>query len=275
MARILGISRSAYYRWEKGGGRGLREREEAELEAILRTICIEEHHYRYGWRRVQAELRDTYGRRVNHKKLVKLLRKYGLNARGRRKFIPTTNSNHGLGVCENLLNRDFRAAGPGEKWVSDITYLRTTAGWLYLTVVLDLYDRKIVGWAFSGTMEAGATVVKALEMAYGNRKPQPDLLFHSDRGVQYCSNIFRETLKQLCPTVRQSMSRKGNCWDNACAESFFKTLKRELETLDGKQTAVAVRASVFHYIEVYYNRKRRHSALDYGTPMNVVLEKVA
>jgi transposase InsO family protein len=132
--------------------------------------------------------RDTYGLRVNHKKLVKLLRRYGLNARGRRKFIPTTNSNHGLGVCENLLNRDFRTAGPGEKWVSDITYLRTKDGWLYLTVVLDLYDRKIVGWAFSETMGAEATVVSAWEMAYGNRKPRPDLLFHSDRGVAVLHN---------------------------------------------------------------------------------------
>jgi transposase InsO family protein len=275
MAGILGISRSAYYRWVKHGKGGRREEDEAELAAILRKICVEGHQYRYGWRRVRAELWDKYGVRVNHKKLVKLLRKYGLNARGRRKFIPTTNSNHGLGVCENLLNRDFRAAGPGEKWASDITYLRTTAGWQYLTVILDLYDRKIIGWAFSGRMEAEATVVKALEMAYGNRKPRPDLLFHSDRGVQYCSAMFRETVKRHCPRVRQSMSRKGNCWDNACAESFFKTLKRELETLDGKQTAVAVRTSVFHYLEAYYNRKRRHSALDYRAPVNAALGKVA
>jgi transposase InsO family protein len=275
MARVLGISRSAYYRREKGVGRDRRDEEETELVGILRKICIEEHHYRYGWRRVGAELLDNYGLRINHKKLVKLLRAYRLNARRRRKFIPTTNSNHGFEVCENLLNRDFRAVEAGEKWVSDITYLRTTAGWLYLTVILDLYDRKLVGWAFSGTMEAEATAVKALEMACGNRKPRPDLLFHSDRGVQYCSNIFRETLKRHCPQERQSMSRKGNCWDNACAESFFKTLKRELETLDGKQTAAVVRNSVFHYIEAYYNRKRRHSALDYLAPASVTLKKVA
>jgi transposase InsO family protein len=277
MTRILGVSRSAYYRWAKGGerARGEQEAAEAALVAVLRKVCIDEHHYRYGWRRARAELLDTYGLRVNHKKLVKLLGKYGLNARMRRKFIPTTNSNHGLAVCENLLNRDFRAVGPGEKWVSDITYLRTSGGWLYLTVILDLYDRKIIGWAFSGTMEAEATAGSALEMACGNRKPRSDLLFHSDRGVQYCSTIFRETLKRLCPAVRQSMSRKGNCWDNACAESFFKTLKRELETLDGKQTAAVVRNSVFHYIEAYYNRKRRHSALDYVAPVHVALEKVA
>jgi transposase InsO family protein len=272
MTNVLGISRSAYYQWEKGGKD---RRDEAELAAILKKICIADHHYRYGRRRVQAELLDKYGLRVNHKKLARLLRTYALNAHRRRKFIPTTNSNHGFAICENLLNRDFRAAGPGEKWVSDITYLRTTAGWLYLTVVLDLYDRKLVGWAFSRTMEAEATTVKAFAMACGNRMPQPDLLFHSDRGVQYCSTIFRETLKRNAAQVRQSMSRKGNCWDNACAESFFKTLNRELETLDGKQTATTVRASVFQYIEVYYNRQRRHSALDYAAPVNVALEKVA
>jgi transposase InsO family protein len=272
MAKMLGVSRSSYYRWAKCGARG--RPEEPELAALLRKICIEEHHYRYGRRRVQAELLEAYGLRVNHKKLAKLLRTYGLNARRRRKFIRTTDSNHGFEVCENLLNRDFQAAEAGEKWVSDITYLRTTAGWLYLTVVLDLYDRKIVGWAFSPTMEAEATVVTALRMAYGNRKPRSDLLFHSDRGVQYCSKIFRETLKQQCLQVRQSMSRKGNCWDNACAESFFKTLKQELETLDGRQSSAAVRDSVFYYIEAYYNRKRRHSALDYLAPESVALKKV-
>jgi transposase InsO family protein len=274
MAVLLGVSRSAYYQWEQGGS-DLREQEEAAFVAMLKKICIDEHHYRYGRRRIQAELLDKYERRVNHKKLAKLLCKYGLNARRRRKFIPTTNSNHGLKICENLLNRDFKAVEPGEKWVSDITYLRTTGGWLYLTVVLDLYDRKIIGWAFSGTMEAEVTTVKAFEMAFENRKPRSDLLFHSDRGVQYCSTLFRKTLTRHCPQVRQSMSRKGNCWDNACAESFFKTLKQELETLDGRQSATVVRTSVFQYLEAYYNRKRRHSALDYATPMNVALKKVA
>jgi transposase InsO family protein len=194
------------------------------------------------------------------------MRENGLNAARRRKFIPTTNSNHGLPVCENILNREFHAEGAGQKWVSDITYLRTAEGWVYLTVVLDLYDRKLIGWALSGDLETLHTTIPALKMAFGNRKAQEGLLFHSDRGVQYCAKAFREMLREWCPSVRQSMSRKGNCWDNACAESFFKTLKRELETLDGKYSAGEVRQSVFMYLEAYYNRIRMHSVLDYVAP---------
>jgi transposase InsO family protein len=134
--------------------------------------------------------------------VARLLRENGLNARRRRKFIPTTNSNHGLAVCDNLLNRRFQADRAGEKWVSDITYLRTTGGWVYLTAILDLYDRKVMGWAFSADMEAVHTTVPALEMAFANRKVQEGLIFHSDRGVQYCAKSFRERLEVLCPSVR-------------------------------------------------------------------------
>jgi transposase InsO family protein len=137
---------------------------------------------------------------------------------------------------------------------------------VYLTAVLDLYDRKVIAWALSADMETVHTTIPALEMAVANRRPRDGLIFHSDRGVQYCARAFRETLQVRCPTVRQSMSRKGNCWDNACAESFFKTLKRELETLDGKCSAGEVRQSVFMYIEAYYNRVRLHSGLDYQAP---------
>jgi transposase InsO family protein len=166
-------------------------------------------------------------------------------------------------------------ARPGEKWVSDITYLRTAGGWLYLTIVLDLYDRKVIGWAFSGDMTAEHTMVPAFVMACMNRRPRAGLIFHSDQGVQYCATSFRNKLNKGCPAVRQSMSRKGNCWDNACAESFFKTLKSEVDTLDGKQPASEVRDSVFEYIESYYNRKRLHSALGYSTPAGVLSVKVA
>jgi transposase InsO family protein len=170
-------------------------------------------------------------------------------------------------VCENLLNREFHAGQGGEKWVSDITYLRTQGGWVYLTVVLDLFDRKVIGWALSADMETCHTTIPALDMAFKNRRVQTGRLFHSDRGVPYCARSFRETLYAYCPAVRQSMSRKGNCWDNACAESFFKTLKRELETLDGRHSPVEVRQSVFMYLEAYYNRVRLHSALDYVAPV--------
>jgi transposase InsO family protein len=162
------------------------------------------------------------------------MRENGLNARRRRVFVRTTDSTHTFPVCENIRSREFHAERSGQKWVSDITYLRTTEGWVYLTVVIDLYDRKVIGWALSSGMETSETSIAALEMALKNRRPQEGLLFHSDRGVQYCAQSFRDVLHALCPTVRQSMSRKGNCWDNACAESFFKTVKREVETLEGK-----------------------------------------
>jgi transposase InsO family protein len=265
MAELFGVSCSAYYRWAKYGLSSRRGEADMELTALIRQIQ-ERHHYRYGSPRVREELRNSYGKRVSLKKVARLMRENGLNARGRRKYIVTTNSRHGLSVCENILNREFHAEGAGEKWVSDITYLRTVEGWVFLTVVLDLYDRKVIGWAFSGDMEASHTTIPAMEMAFANRKAQKGLIFHSDRGVQYCAKAFRDRLAELCPSVRQSMSRKGNCWDNACAESFFKTLKRELETLDGKHSATEVRQSVFMYLEAYYNRIRMHSVLDYVAP---------
>ena len=163
----------------------------------------------------------------------------------------------------------------GQKWVSDITYLRTCGGWVYLTVVLDLFDRKVIGWALSDGMDAVHTAAAALQMAANNRALQDALIFHSDWGTQYCAQLFRDLLHERCPTARQSMSRKGNCWDNACAESFFKTLKRELETLDGRQPVAVVRQSVFWYIEAYYNRVRLHSALDYVAPDVFYLANVA
>jgi transposase InsO family protein len=265
MAGIFGVSCSAYYKWAKQQGVSSRREEDAELVRLIREI-VEQHHYRYGSPRVRETLMRDYGKLVSRKKVARLMREHGLHARGRRKFIPTTNSNHGFPVCDNLLNREFYAEGGGQKWVSDITYLRTIGGWVYLTVVMDLFDRKVIGWAFSADMETVHTTIPALQMAFANRKAQDGLIFHSDRGVQYCAKVFRETLGELFPSVRQSMSRKGNCWDNACAETFFKTLKRELETLDGKHSAAEVRQSVFMYIEAYYNRIRLHSALDYNTP---------
>jgi transposase InsO family protein len=198
----------------------------------------------------------VYGKKVSLKKAARLMRENDLNVKRRGKFILTTDSKHSLDVCENILNREFYAEKRGQKWVSDITYLRTNDGWVYLTVVLDLYDRKVLGWALSSGMETSETTTAALEMAVKNRVPEDGLVFHSDRGVQYCAQSFRGILRERCPGVRQSMSRKGNCWYNACAESFFKTLKRELETLDGKHSEAEVRQSVFFYIEAYYNRVR-------------------
>jgi transposase InsO family protein len=265
MAMLLGVSRGAYYKWAKNGVSRRRKEADSELLSLIREIVVR-HRRRYGSPRVRRELRDKYGKCVSLKKVAQIMHENGLNARRRRKYIPTTDSKHNLPVCENILNQEFHAEKSGIKWVSDITYLRTLNGWIYLTVVLDLFDRKVIGWALSNGMEAVNTSIGAFEMAVRNRVPQQDLVFHSDRGVQYCAQSFREALLEYCPTVRQSMSRKGNCWDNACAESFFKTLKRELETLDGKHSAAEVRQSVFMYIESYYNRIRMHSVLDYVSP---------
>jgi len=265
MAGLFGVSRNAYYQWARNGVSRRHKAADAELVRLIREIAVR-HRYRYGSPRVRRELRAAYGKRVSLKKAARLMRGNDLNARRRRTFIKTTDSNHAFAVSENILNREFHAEKGGRKWVSDITYLRTVNGWVYLTVVLDLYDRKVLGWALSAGMEAADTTVAALEMAVKNRTPEDGLIFHSDRGVQYCAQTFRAALRENCPAVRQSMSRKGNCWDNACAESFFKTLKRELETLDGKHSEAAVRQSVFFYIEAYYNRIRMHSVLDYVAP---------
>ena len=274
MAKLFGVSCSAYYKWARGEVSYRRQEADAELIKLIKIIVLA-HYRRYGSPRVRQELRDVYGKRVSLKKVARLMRENNLNARYKGKYIPTTDSKHNLPVCENLLNREFHATEPGQKWVSDITYLRTIMGWIYLTVIIDLFERKVIGWALSAGLKAEETTLPALRMAVRNRVPQKGLLFHSDRGVQYCAQAFRDLLGVLCPEVRQSMSRKGNCWDNACAEAFFKTLKRELEALDGKHSAAEVRQEVFMYIESYYNRIRMHSVLDYVAPNMFYLGKVA
>ena len=265
MTELLGVSRAAYYKWTKHGFSDRQRESDAELLNLIREI-VENHHRRYGILRVRKELLNKYGKRVSRKKVAQLMRENGLNARRKKKHVKTTDSKHSLPVCENILNQEFYAEKPGQIWVSDITYLRTLVGWLYFTVIVDLFDRKVIGWSFSVNMETVNTTIPALMMAVNNRTPEKDLLFHSDRGVQYCAQVFRNALHAICPAVRQSMSRKGNCWDNACAESFFKTLKCELDTLDGKHSEAEVRQSVFMYIESYYNRIRMHSVLDYVAP---------
>jgi transposase InsO family protein len=270
MAKELGVSRGGYYAWleRKPSRRGQSDR---ELSGLIMDI-FNEHRGRYGSLRVWEELKAVRQRKVSRKRVERLMRGQGLQACGRRKHVITTESGHGLAVAENILNWEFSAAGPGEKWVSDITYLRTSGGWVYLTVIIDLWDRKVIGGAFGNDLGAGH-VCGALGMAYGNRRAAVGLIFHSDRGVQYCAQSFRDRLKELCPLVRQSMSRKGNCWDNAGGESFFKTLKRELEVLEGRHSKAQVKAAVFEYIEIYYNQKRRHSALGYATPVGLTTGK--
>lgn len=222
---------------------------------------------RYGSPRIAVDLREQ-GITVSRPRVARLMRKHGIRSIIRRKYrVQTTDSIHGYAIEENYLNRDFSATRLAEKWVSDLTYIRTQEGWLYLTAVLDLADRKVVGWALSETMEAEVTSVAAWRMAVRNRPITQPLLFHSDRGVQYACQQFRKQLKGM--PVLQSMSRKGNCWDNAVAESFFKTMKTELIYHRKFATRKDARLAVFEFIEGWYNRKGRHSALGYRTPCHL------
>ncbi|WP_394336213.1 IS3 family transposase [Adhaeribacter arboris] len=222
---------------------------------------------RYGSPRIAVELQQQ-GIWASRPRVARLMRKHAIRSIIRHKYrVQTTDSNHSFALAENYLNRNFYATRLAEKWVSDLTYIKTQEGWLYLTAVLDLADRKVVGWALSETMEAEVTSVAAWRMAVRNRPITQSLLFHSDQGVQDACQPFPNQLKGM--PVLQSMSRKGNCWDNAVAESFFKTIKTELIYHQKFTTRQEARLAVFEYIEGWYNRKRRHSVLGYRTPCHL------
>ena len=263
MAKVLEVSPSGYYAWEKRGS-SFKAEADAVLVELIREIQSQ-HKGRYGSPRVHEALKQK-GYLVGHNRIARLMRDNGLNCRPRKKYVATTNSRHNEPVAPNILDRQFSVQEANTVWVSDITYLPTTQGWLYLCIVLDLFDRMVVGWSMRTDMTADI-VVDAFLMAVMRRRPSPGLLFHSDRGVQYCARAFREASEAAVPSLVRSMSRKGNCWDNACAESFFKTLKRELDELDGKKNQREVRVAVFEYIEAYYNRIRIHSRLGYKPPL--------
>jgi len=197
---------------------------------------------------------------------------HGIVGKAKKKFKATTNSKHNLPVAPNLLNQDFVAEKPNTVWVSDITYISTLEGWLYLVVILDLYSRQAVGWAMSDRLTSDF-VVKALYQAIGRRRPPSGCILHSDRGVQYASADFRDVLNNY--GLIQSMSRKGNCYDNAVAESFFHTLKTEHVYEHRYETRADARQSIFEYIEMFYNRQRRHSALGYRSPVSFELDAMA
>jgi len=192
------------------------------------------------------------------------MKKDGIRSITKKRFVATTDSKHSYPVAPNLLNREFRAEAAGKVWVSDITYIRTLEGWLYLTVIIDLFDRKVIGWSISTTLKASDTIAPAWIMALMNRPLTDQLIFHSDRGIQYACGELKELIRN--PLVIQSMSRKGNCWDNAVAESFFKTIKTEWIYRFVYTTKKQAGLSVFEYIETWYNTQRRHSALNYLTP---------
>ena len=260
MAKVLKISRSGYYAWRC---RPLSERDQAQKQLKEEISVIQEYvKYRYGSPRVTEELKRR-GYRVGHNRIARTMRENGLDRRPRKRFRSTTDSNHGLKVAGDLLKREFSVSSRNVAWLSDISYIATAEGWLYLCVVIDLYSRKVVGWSMSTRLKTDL-VLQALMMALVRRKPPEGMIFHSDRGSQYCSHAFRRRLKRY--RLRQSMSRKGDCWDNAPAESFFKTLKSELCGHQAFQSRRAARVAIFEYIEVFYNRVRLHSTLGYMTP---------
>lgn len=263
MCRVLEVSVSGYYAWRK---RPVSEREMANQELLLKIREIYEQSGRtYGAPRVYRKLRELgYG--CNKKRVERLMRENGLRAKQSRAYQGTTRSNHHHPVAPNRLNREFEADRPNEKWVADITYIRTDEGWLYLAGVMDLYSRKIVGWAMDKTMPA-ALVAKAFKMAVSRRRPEPGLLHHSDRGSQYAGEVYQDLLRKYQCQV--SMSRKGNCWDNAPMESFFATLKNERVYQRHYHTRAEARTDIFAYIEGFYNRERLHSTLNYQTPEQV------
>ena len=261
MCETLDVSPQGFYAWRTRPDSPQQRRRDALLVEIRAAHA--EAKERYGSPRIHAELHK--GRNVTCcvNTVAKLMRNEGIRAKSARKFRNTTDSNHALPVAENVLDRQFDAQGPNECWVADITYIPTREGWLYLAAVEDLYSRMVVGWSMADHMES-RLVVDALEMAVTRRLPDEGLLAHSDRGSQYASDHYQRLLGQH--GIECSMSGVGQCWDNAPMESFFASLKKELVHHEDYQNRAEAKASIFEYIETFYNPKRRHSALGYVSP---------
>lgn len=262
MCEVLQVSRSGYYAWRDRPASASQERRETLMEQIQQSY--EQNRKVYGSPRLAMELKDQ-GIACCRNTVAKLMRLLELQAVTVRRFkVKTTDSRHGLAVAENLLEQDFSAAAPGRIWVGDITYIPTDEGVLYLAGIKDLCTRKIVGWSMGERMPA-ELVCAALEMAIGRERPEVGLIHHSDRGSQYASGTFQDLLKRHQITC--SMSAAGNCYDNASMESFWGSLKQEMVYQGKFQTREEARAAVFEYIEVFYNRQRRHSSLGYVSPV--------
>lgn len=260
MCAVLKVSSSSYYKW-KARPLSNREIRKREIKQQITFIYFASKQ-RYGSPRITVEL-DSCGFKTSRITVAKYMKELGLRSKLSRKFKITTDSKHNYLVVENVLNRNFIVAEASKVWVSDLTYIQTKEGFLYLTTVIDLYDRKIIGWSLSGGMSTEETSLAAWKMAVKNRKVDKGLVFHSDRGVQYASKKFTKTIESY--GVIRSMSRKGNCWDNAVAESFFKSLKTELIYGNKLIAKEKMELEIFEYIEIWYNKKRRHSTLNYKT----------
>lgn len=263
MCSLFKVSRSGYYSWScsKPSKWSIQNK-----DLTNRIIAIhKESKYTYGSPMITQMLKRE-AIHVSRPRVARLMKQAQIQSKRRRKFVVTTDSKHKYPIVENLLDRNFQSYRLAQVWVSDITYIPTNQGWLYLTTVIDLADRKVIGWALSTTMKACSTSIAAYKMAINNRPVSTKLIFHSDRGIQYACTEFKEHLGE---NVIRSMSRKGNCWDNAVAESFFKTLKCDIVYGSKFQTIAQAKIEVFQYIEIWYNRKRLHSTLGYRTPQEM------
>jgi putative transposase len=261
MVEALAVSISGYRAWKHGGRPNRKRLTDAQLLALIQTIH-RELKGAYGSPRMLREIRQR-GFPAGKERVERLMRNNGIRARHKRRYKATTDSKHALPVAPNLLERNFTPSAPNQAWAADLTYVWTTEGWLYLAVVLDLFNREVVGWSIKPRMTADI-VIDALTMAWFRRRPEPGLIHHSDRGSQYASQAFQDKLAEygmIC-----SMSRKANCWDNAPSESFFNSLKNERVHGTRYETRAEAVADLFTYIEVFYNRSRRHSTLGYKSP---------
>lgn len=269
MAEVLKVTRSGYYEWAKTR----KTKREIEDEQYLAKIkeTFEKTRKTYGPRRMSKALKDK-GIIIGRRRVERIMKENNIVPITVKKFKATTNSNHNYPISPNLLNRQFEVGEPNIAWVTDITYVQTGEGWLYLAAVMELYSGKIVGWAMDSTMTQ-QLVINALKQAIGRANPPRGVICHSDRGVQYASKKYRRILAFY--GFKQSMSRKGNCWDNACIESFFGTLKTELVYHERYKTRTQARLSIFDYIETFYNRIRLHSKLDYQSPENYEKERIS
>jgi putative transposase len=261
MCRLLEVSRSGFYAWQRRGHSGRAERDRELVHQIGQIY--QRSRGTYGSPRIWAELRAR-GQNCSSKRVARLMKQQGLSARRRRVKMRTTDSAHQQPVAPERLGRHFEAERPNEVWVTDITYIPTREGWLYLAAILDLYSRMAVGWAMSSCIDK-ELVLSALQMAVNKRKPKAGLLHHSDRGSQYASDAYQAMLQEHGMVA--SMSRKGDCWDNAVAESFFASLKVERVNGQDYQSRAEAKTDIFEYIEVFYNRVRRHSYLGYESPL--------
>ncbi len=259
--QVLGVSRSGYYKYQKSQANRKNDTERQEMIDWVKDLAKSSKNT-YGSRRMKAAL-NVLGFPVSRNKARKLMLEAEVQVRHRKKFKVTTNSNHKHGVFDNLLERQFDVAQPDQAYVADITYIWTQEGWLYLAVVIDLYSRKLVGWSMSSRMKA-QLVCDALTMAIWQRRPKAGLIHHSDRGSQYAGKDFRCLLK--AHDFKGSMSRKGNCWDNAVAESFFGSLKQERVQWRNYQTRYETQQDILNYISMFYNSSRLHSTLGYTSP---------